>query len=166
MKQQVKVNNTVYQVDYEKTAGKIRISVDDHSYLLDAAAVSGGFYSFLLDGQSHDIRVDGEGNHFSVLVAGKSFDVDFYDPRTRRPSEDVTRSALESQQTICAPMAGRIVRFQVEPGDMVADGDGLIVLEAMKMENELKSQGIGQVKEIMVSVDDVVTPGQKLMVIE
>ncbi len=166
MKQQVKVNNTVYQVDYEKSAGTIRVSIDDRSYLLDAAAVSGGYYSYLLDGQSHDTLVDGEDDHFSVLVAGKCFDVDFYDPRTRRPSDDVSRSTLESQQTICAPMAGRIVRFQVDSGDMVGDGDGLIVLEAMKMENELKSQGVGQVKEILVAVDDVVTPGQKLMVIE
>lgn len=166
MKQQVKVNNTIYQVDYEKSAGRIKVTVDEHSYFLDAAAISGGFYSFLFDGKSHDVQVAGEADHFSVFVAGKSYDVDFYDPRTRRSSDDGTHSAGESQQTICAPMAGRIVRFRVEPGDMVADGDGLIVLEAMKMENELKSQGIGQVKEILVAEDDVVTPGQKLMVIE
>ena len=153
MKQQVKVNNTVYQVDYEKTAGKIKVSVDDQSYLLDAAVISGGFYSFLLDGHSHDLHVEGEDDHFSVLVAGESYEVDFYDPRTRRPT-DVKRSASESQQTICAPMAGRIVRFQVEPGDMVADGDGLIVLEAMKMETSITAERDATVKRVLAKIGD------------
>ena len=167
MKQQVKVNNTVYQVDYERSSGCIQVTIDDRRYLIDAAAVSGGFYSLLLNGQSHDIWLDGRDDHFAVQVDGTPFEVDFYDPRNRRRNDDdIRRFAAQTQQVICAPMAGRIVRFQVETGDMVADGDGLIVLEAMKMENELKSQGIGRVKKILAAVDDVVTPGQQLMVIE
>jgi biotin carboxyl carrier protein len=101
-----------------------------------------------------------------VVVAGKTMDVDFYDPRSRQPSDQSKRSAGVSRQTICAPMAGRIVRFQVAEGDLVQDGQGLIVLEAMKMENELKSQGIGQVRKILVAENDVVAPGQHLMVVE
>lgn len=166
MKREVQVDKRTYQVEYEKTADLIRVSVDGRSYLVDASAVNGGFYSFLVNNRSYDAFVSREKDSFAVVIAGKTMDVDFYDPRSRQPSDESKRSAGISRQTICAPMAGRIVRFQVAVGDMVQDGQGLIVLEAMKMENELKSQGIGQVREILIAENDVVVPGQHLMVIE
>lgn len=166
MKREVQVDKKTYQVEYEKTAGVIRVSVDGRSYQVDASAVSGGFYSILVNNRSCDAFVSREKESFAVVVAGRIMDVDFYDPRSRQPSDESKRSAGVSRQIIRAPMAGRIVRFQVAPGDLVQDGQGLIVLEAMKMENELKSQGIGQVREILVAENEVVVPGQQLMIIE
>jgi biotin carboxyl carrier protein len=166
MKHAVQVDKRTYQVEYEKTAGGLRVWVDGRSYQADASALSGGFYSILINNRSYDAFVSRDKESFAVVVAGKTMDVDFYDPRSRQPSDESKRLAGVSRQTICAPMAGRIVRFQVGAGDLVQDGQGLIVLEAMKMENELKSQGIGQVREILVAENDVVVPGQHLMVIE
>jgi biotin carboxyl carrier protein len=166
MKRQIKVDNSTYQVEYEKADDMVRVAVDDRPSLVDASAVSGGFYSLLVNGSSHDVFVSRGKDHFSVVVAGRNIEVDFHDPRTRRPATQGKHAAEAGRQIICAPMAGRIVRFQVDKGDLVKDGDGLVVLEAMKMENELKSQGIGQIKEILVSENDVVAPGQHLMIIE
>ncbi len=146
--------------------GKLDITIDGRHYSVDVEAVSGGFFSLLINGQSHDVLVSREGEHFSVVVEGNFLEVDFYDPRTMRRTEDVKDSLAGSRQTICAPMAGRIVRFQVQCGDMVKKGDGLIVLEAMKMENEIKSQGVGRVREVLVGENEIVSPGQKIMVIE
>jgi biotin carboxyl carrier protein len=166
MKREVRVDNRTYQVEYEKAADEIRVSVDGRSYLVDASTVDGGFYSILVNGRSYDAFVSREKDSFAVVLAGQALAVDFYDPRSRQPSDESKRSAGISRQTICAPMAGRIVRFQVAAGELVQDGQGLIVLEAMKMENELKSQGIGQVREILVAENDIVAPGQHLMIIE
>lgn len=166
MKRDVKINNRVCRVECEKKAGHIAISVDGRNYQVHAETVAEGLYSFLVNGRSYEALVDRENNHFTVVIEGHCLEVDFYDPRARLPRGDQKSTKVESRQLICAPMAGRIVRFKVAQGDMVEDGEGLIVLEAMKMENELKSQGIGRVKEIMVSEDDVVSPGQQLMVIE
>jgi len=166
MKREARVGNRSCQVEYEKTGDLIRVSVDGRSYLVDAAAVYGDFYSILVNNRSYDAFVSREKDRFTVVVAGETVDVDFYDPRSRQPVDESKPLAGISRQTICAPMAGRIVRFQVAEGDLVQDGQGIIVLEAMKMENELKSQGIGQVREILVAENDVVAPGQHLMIIE
>ncbi|MEW6519712.1 MAG: biotin/lipoyl-containing protein [Thermodesulfobacteriota bacterium] len=166
MKREVQVDKKSYQVEYEKTAGGINVAVNGRCYQVDASALSGGFYSLLVNNRSCDAFVSREKESFSVVVAGRTMEVDFYDPRSRQPAEESKRSAGVSRQVIRAPMAGRIVRFQVGPGELVQDGQGLIVLEAMKMENELKSQGIGQVREILVTENEVVVPGQQLMVIE
>jgi biotin carboxyl carrier protein len=166
MKREVRVNNKIYQVEYEKTADLIRVSVDDRCYLVDVSAVDSNFFSFLVNNQSYDAFVGRDKDSFSVVLAGKTLDVAFYDPRSRQSSDEGRPATVSSRQIVCSPMAGRIVRFRVEKGDMVKDGQGLVVLEAMKMENELKSQGIGQVKEILVDENDVVVPGQYLLIIE
>jgi len=166
MKRQVRVDNKTYLVEYEKRDDRISLSVDGRRYLVDAAAVAGGFCSFLVEGRSYNAFVSREKDHLSVVVAGKTMDVAFPDPRARQPAEELRRSAPAARQIIRAPMAGRIVRLHVAPGDPVRDGQGLVVLEAMKMENELKSQGSGKVREVLVAENDIVVPGQHLIIIE
>ena len=166
MKRQVRVDNTTYLVDCEKRDGRLSLSVDGRRYLVDAAAVAGGFCSFLVEGRSHNAFVGREKDHLSVVLAGKTMEVVFPDPRARQPADEPRRSAPVSRQIIRAPMAGRIVRLQVAAGDLVRAGQALVVLEAMKMENELKSQGTGKVREVLVAENDVVVAGQHLLLIE
>jgi biotin carboxyl carrier protein len=166
MKRQVMVDKRTYLVEYEKKDGRISLSVDGRQYLVDASTVAGGFCSFLVDGCSHDAFISREQEHYFVVVAGNTMDVVFHDPRARRQEDEPSHSATASRQIIRAPMTGRIVRIQVAAGNLVRDGQGLVVLEAMKMENELKSQGIGEVREILVKESDVVVPGQHLIIIE
>jgi glutaconyl-CoA/methylmalonyl-CoA decarboxylase subunit gamma len=71
-----------------------------------------------------------------------------------------------SGQVLRAPMPGRVVLVEVEVGQAVAPGDGLVVLEAMKMENEFKATTSGTVKEIPVKAGQTVNPGDVLVVIE
>jgi biotin carboxyl carrier protein len=166
MKRQVRVDNRTYLVDHEKNGDRITISVDGRPYPVDAAVVAGGFCSLLVAGRSHDAYVSREKGRYAVVIAGHAMDVVFPDPRARQPEEGLARPVVAARQTICAPMAGRIVRLQVRVGDPVQAGQGLVVLEAMKMENELKSEGIGAVKEILVAENDVVAAGQGLIIIE
>ncbi|OKY75031.1 MAG: hypothetical protein BM485_10575 [Desulfobulbaceae bacterium DB1] len=166
MEHRVRVENSTYRVEYEKGSGKMSISVDGRLYLVDFAAVSGGFYSVFVNDQAHDLFVCRQDDRYEVIVHGRPYPVDFFDPRSRRVEDATQGSTAGTRQIIRAPMAGRIVRIQMAVGDMVRDGEGLIVLEAMKMENELKSQAIGRVKEISVKENDVVAPGRQLMIIE
>jgi len=160
------VDNKIYQVEYEKMSDLVKVSIDGRAYLVDFSSVDGSSFSFLVNNQSYDAIVSKNKDTFSIVLGGKTFDVEFNDPRSRQHSDERRQTRENSRQTICAPMAGRIARFRVCKGDMVKEGQGLVVLEAMKMENELKSQGSGQVKEVFVEENDIVTPGQYLLIIE
>ena len=110
--------------------------------------------------------MSGRDNRFTVGFNGREIDVEFFDPRARKVGVDLGKAVAEGEQPIKAPMAGRIVKILVKSDDQVQEGEGLIVLEAMKMENKIVSQGIGKVLDILVSDDDTVESGQDLMVID
>ena len=160
------VKNRLYPVTYGMEGEKIRITIEDRTYLVDAVCPADGFFSLLINGRCYDAAIEAGDNSYTVLVQGRAGQVDFLDPRDRRPADDLKRSIKEGRQSIHAPMAGQLIRLLVQPGDLVEDGQGLVVLEAMKMENELKSQGVGKVKKIFVTTGDVVEPGQELLIIE
>ena len=160
------VKNRLYPVTYGMEGEKIRITIEDRDYLVDAVCPADGFLSLLINGRCYNAAIEGGDNRYTVLVQGRAGQVDFHDPRDRRPADDLKRSIKEGRQSIHAPMAGQLIRLLVQPGDLVEDGQGLVVLEAMKMENELKSQGVGKVKKIFVTTGDVVEPGQELLIIE
>ncbi len=166
MKTEVTVANRTYIVEYESHGEGLKICIDDQAYTVDTNNFTDVFYSILIAGKSYDIVAAGKDDIYSVAVGGESFNVHFFDPRACLNREKHSQSALESHQLISAPMAGRIIRFKAQVGDLVTSNDGLVILEAMKMENEIKSRGIGVVKEIFAAEDDVVEPGQKLMIIE
>lgn len=165
MHAEVKVGNSMYQVRYAKEGGLLKIDIAGRQYVVDAANSAANSFSLLIDNQSYDAIVDGRQDSFSIVVQGETLQVDFFDPRSRQPADALEQSRQAGQQTILAPMAGQIIKVSVNKGALVKAGDGLIVLEAMKMENELKSRGVGEVQEVFVSAGDIVTPGQKLLII-
>ena len=166
MRSEVKVGNSVYPVSYAKDGDLLKIAIAGREYLVDAVSPSGNSLSLLINNQSYDVIVDGGQDSFSIVIEGETFQVDFFDPRARKPLDGQGHARQAGEQTILAPMAGQIIKVSVNKGDLVKDGEGLVVLEAMKMENELKSRGAGEVREIFVSKGDVVTPGQRLLLIE
>ena len=107
----------------------------------------------------------------SVLTAGRSHrvtagagSVEVFDPRNLRARKagSVSRGRLE----VAAPMPGKVVRLLVAAGDVVELGQGLIVVEAMKMQNEIKSRKAGRVVEVRTKPDAAVTAGEILLVVE
>jgi len=102
------------------------------------------------------MRMDVEGERYAIRVEEESR----YIIRTRGAQGQVPGQVLK------APMPGKVTLIEVAVGQAVAPGDGLIVLEAMKMENEFKAQVAGTVKEIRVAAGQAVNPGDVLLVIE
>jgi len=144
----------------------IDVKIDGRHYRADVSTIYEQFYSILIDGRSVEALVSGRDNRFTVGFNGREFDVEFFDPRACKVGADMGKAVAEGEQPIKAPMAGRIVKILVKKDDQVQEGDGLIVLEAMKMENKIVSQGMGKVLDILVSDDDTVESGQELMVID
>lgn len=104
-------------------------------------------------------------NMFDVAVRGNNHLVTVIDPRRLRTDEDSDRDHHGTAE-ITAPMPGKVVRVLVEAGEEVEAGAGLVVVEAMKMQNEMKSPRAGAVVSIKVSAGDTVEAGTLLAVIE
>ena len=119
-----------------------------------------GVYSILMDGCSYDAFVTESPLGMAVSIDGYRFDVEVRDPR--RWSRKGAGHGGEGVQTIISPMPGKVVRVLVEPGDEVQPGQGIVVVEAMKMQNELKADRAGKVLAIAAREGATVTAGQVL----
>lgn len=120
-------------------------------------------YSVLLDGRSYEARVEETPSALVVVIDGYRFEIEVRDPR-----RFVRRSGVaggEGVAAVVAPMPGKVVRVLVAAGDMVEAGQGLLVVEAMKMQNEMKAARAGSVLSVSAREGDTVTAGEVLATI-
>jgi biotin carboxyl carrier protein len=148
MKWQILVNDRPVDIDPERMGA--------------VTPVEPGVYSVVLDGKSFEVRMIPGAQQ--VQVAGRRFTVEVRDPRN---SSRRSRDALGGgRQNVIAPMPGKVIRVLVHEGDAVDAGHGLVVVEAMKMQNEMKASRPGKVVEVRVHDGDTVASGDTLVVLE
>jgi biotin carboxyl carrier protein len=128
------------------------------------AEVEPGVFSVLLDGRSYEARAEPGENCAWVTVRGRRFQIAIIDPR--RWTESNARVHGHDRETIVASMPGKIVRILVQPGETVVAGQGVIVVEAMKMQNEMKARRAGRVAAVPVHEGETVAAGAILATIE
>jgi biotin carboxyl carrier protein len=123
-----------------------------------------GVFSVLLDGRSYEARVERTGRVTVVIIDGRRFEIEVRDPRRwLRKSGPHGGAGVE---TLTAPMPGKVVRVLAAPGEAVEVGQGILVVEAMKMQNELKTTRGGTVVSIEAKEGATVAAGEALAVIE
>ncbi len=162
MKYEVTINDNSAELSIDGEQFRYRrasADVVEHDYSL--AGSGEGSYSVLIGARSYSVASLG-GHEFSVN--GRVFRVEVFDPRGMRARRTV--GAAEGRQAVAAPMPGRVIRVLVEAGQAVEAGQGLIVVEAMKMQNEMKSPKAGRVIEVKASDGATVAAGDVLIVIE
>ena len=139
------------------------ITFDGSPLSAEIAPLGGGVFSLLLDGESIRVVLSGEGDR-TALCSGITGEVALESPRSRLLKQfGGIADEAHRQLEIRAPMPALVVRIEVEVGQRVAQGEGLIVLEAMKMENELNAPHAGTVKEILVEKGRSVEKGALLV---
>jgi biotin carboxyl carrier protein len=152
-------------VEVTGEGGLYRVVVGDTTSDVDARQVAEGIWSILIAGASHIVDVSEEGGVSLVEVDGERYSI-----RVEEETRYIIRTrggkAGASGQVLKAPMPGKVVLVEVEVGQVVAPGDGLLVLEAMKMENEFRAAAAGTVVEIRVEAGQAVNLGDVLVVIE
>lgn len=152
----------------ERADGKTAISINGRKHSVDWAEVNGGgAFSVLLDGKSYDLEIKESEKGLSVFALGRHFDLTVEEEQTHRArmlSGGSQKTAKEKAAR--APMPGLIVKIEVAVGQKVSPGDGLLIMEAMKMENEIKAKGAGVVKAIKVAERQPVEQGQVLITFE
>ncbi len=131
---------------------------------VDIREIEPAVYSVLRGGKSFTARVIPSLGGYLVEVDGREFVLDVRDPRDAARRE--TASAGAGRQNLTASMPGKVVRVLVTEGQEVASGQGLIVVEAMKMQNEIKAAKPGRVAKIHVQDGATVEAGEALLIIE
>jgi biotin carboxyl carrier protein len=120
-----------------------------------------GCQSILISGRSYRVTRGASGE---VLVNGWPVQVEVFDPRSLRGRKSAGSSG--GRVEISAPMPGKVMRVLAVPGDVVEAGQGLVVVEAMKMQNEMKSPKAGRVVEVRTRADAAVVAGEALVIVE
>jgi biotin carboxyl carrier protein len=136
-------------------------SVDGRAVTVDACVLEPGVMSLVVDGRQFRCLLDGD----AVLIGGRRIPFSRFDPRSLAARRAGAEGA-DGPRAVKAPMPGRVVRVAVAVGDAVEQGAAVVVIEAMKMQNELKSPKSGTVARIAVSVGDTVGVGDVLAVVE
>jgi acetyl/propionyl-CoA carboxylase alpha subunit len=149
-----------------------QVSLDGRTYTVDAHAMPSEIVTALIDNKSYDIDLERASENtldgrLGVRVRGRVIYLDMLDERRKKMRDaQATRFAENGVARICSPMPGKVLRVMVSVGQEVLEGQGVVVVEAMKMENELKSPKNGVVKELRAKVGDSVDTGALLLVIE
>ena len=142
-----------------------RVRIDGAEQVVDARAVVGGL-SLLIDGKNHEVSLTRSTDDFDVLLANRRFRFRLLtEERARRAAARGGREA-SGRREVKASMPGKVIDVLVNVGDRVEPKQGLLVIEAMKMENEIKSSGAGEVKEVHVARGQAVESGEVLVVLE
>jgi biotin carboxyl carrier protein len=149
---------------------KLQVALDgrlveiDSDQLAAVQQVEPGVYSVLLNDTSYEIRLIESSPGLIAEAGGLRFQVEIRDPRDT--SGGARASIASGRQSVTAPMPGKVIRVLVNAGDVVEAGQGLVVVEAMKMQNEVKAKRPGGVSEVRAKAGDTVNAGDTLLILE
>jgi len=149
-------------VELERDADHWKISLDGQPVHADAVQIGPNTLSLLLEGQSYEVHIaQSPDGALKLQTALQEFTAEVADPRAWRGRRHGALEA-EGRQQVVAPMPGKVVRVLVQAGEKVEAGQGLLVVEAMKMQNEIRSPKGGTVERLHVSEGQPVNAGEIL----
>ena len=150
----------------ELGANQFEVMIDGVAVHVDVARSGRTIYSIIEDGKQFEVMIDEQGARgFDVLVGGQLLHLQAHDERSRLLAA-TARAVVTGPQRVEAEMPGKVVKIVAQAGATVQEGQGVLILEAMKMENEIKSPIDGIVKEISVAEGQTVESGAQLFVVE
>ena len=163
----MKYITTIEEQEYTiEISGENEIRVNDELYSVDFRQLEGGILSLLLDNQSHEALVEEREDYWQVLIQGELYTVQVQDERAYRLAKARGITAVVSGEvSIKSPMPGLIIAVTAEEGQSVNKGDKVVILESMKMENELRAPRAGVVNRIHVEAGASVEKDQVLATI-
>jgi len=163
----VTINGVVYGLDLDQddASGSWHCRVDDSEIKIDAVLTQPDVLSTLIEGKVYEIRRERIENGSRIWVGDQPYSAEVRDPRSLRGRK--SRTDLEKgARHLVAPMPGKVVRFLVGVNSLVEAGQGVVVVEAMKMQNEIKSPKKGSVLKLTVAEGAAVNAGDVLAIVE
>jgi biotin carboxyl carrier protein len=164
VKLDIEIGGAKRRIELIRADGVVRWLIDGQPLDADAVEVSPGVYSILINGRSFEARVESASADLRVVANAKEYKVKIQDPRAWKRNRAGAAEA-EGRQQVLAPMPGKIVRVLVQAGDQVEAGQGLLVVEAMKMQNEIRAPKTGKIERVAVVAGQTVNAGETVAVV-
>ena len=160
----VNIDGKNYRLELERVDGRWACRVDGRAVEIDAVLARRDVLSILIDGKAYEIKRERTAVDMHLWVGSVRYAAQLRDPRSLRSR--VTADDGKGPRKLLAPMPGKIVRVLVAESAEVEAGQGIVVVEAMKMQNEMKAPRAGRVAAITVREQEAVIAGQILIAIE
>jgi biotin carboxyl carrier protein len=168
MKLTAEISGEKLELEVKQEGTRVEASIDGRRYEVEARSTRPGVYTLLSGGRVYECRVGEAGagqEAVEVTVGSSAYAVNLIDPKRLRGGQSAG-ALLDGTAQIVAPMPGKVVRVLAEAGQEVEAGAGLVIVEAMKMQNEMKSPKAGRVASINVETGATVNAGDVLAVVE
>ena len=164
MKYVATIGHDAHEVEVSGADGRYRVTVGETEWDVDARSTMPGIYSILIGGVSYVADVVDRDGACVVEVGGEQYEITVEEQTRHIIRTRGGAGAGAGSRTLTAPLPGKISRVAVQPGDAVSAGDILLVIEAMKMENEFRAAAAGTVADVRVAAGQAVNAGDVLIV--
>jgi biotin carboxyl carrier protein len=161
----VVIEGKSYRLELEREGDTYRGQLDGTPVRLDAILARPDVISLIVDGKSYEVKRELTPRDLHLWIKGARYAVEVRDPRSLQ-SRRAGREPAAGPRKLIAPMPGKVVRLLIKEKDRVEAGQGMVVIEAMKMQNELKSPKQGTVQKLCASEGSLVNAGDVLAVVE
>lgn len=168
MKLHATIADSQADIQIRDDGSRVFAEIHDRRYELDAHECGAGSFLLLVNGHVFDCRVEGRpesGKRIDVVVGTAQYSVTLTDPKRLRSAAGIVGHG-DDLARIVAPMPGKVVRVLVAVGDRVNAGAGIVIVEAMKMQNEMKTPKAGKVAALNAELGATVNAGDVLAVVE
>ena len=146
--------------------GLYEVTLRGETHVVDAFQHDSGTLSLVVDAASYSVQLDERRTELKIHLRDSVFALEILDERRLRMRRAAGKFTVEGRQALVAAMPGRVVRVPRKPGDAVREGEGVVVVEAMGMENDARSPKDGTVVEVLVQEGQEVERGARLATVE
>jgi biotin carboxyl carrier protein len=161
----VTIDGTDHRLELDLSAGRWRCLLDGREVQIDAVLAQPDVLSLVVEGRAYEVRRERVEGDWRIWVGNRPYAAEVRDPRLLRGRKQRTDHSKGARRLV-APMPGKVVRFLVEENSAVEAGQGVVVVEAMKMQNEIKSPKKGIVRKFAVAEGAAVNAGDVLAIVE
>jgi len=161
----VSIDGKGYRLELSQADGKWQCRLDGREVQMDAVLTRRDVISLLIDGKSYEIKREMTALDMHLWVGSARYAAEIRDPRSLRGRKEGA-DAAKGPRKLVAPMPGKVVRLLVKEGTEVQAGQGVVVVEAMKMQNEIKSPKRGTLKQVLALEGAAVNAGDVLAIVD
>lgn len=166
MKYRVRISGQEFKVGIKEEEGGLQVELGGKEIGANLTELKKNkIYSLLVDNRAYDLEIRRKNGEFEINYGGRKYSGEILEETLAKLKSTAPKEVLK-QKELKAPMPGLVVKIEVEEGQIVKIGDGILIMEAMKMENEIKSSYEGKVKKILVREKQTVDKDQVLLVLE
>lgn len=165
MEYEFKVEDKVYNLKIELKDGNYKIELDGKNYDINAESISPNTISFLVDGKTLTAYLAQSDDKVYVSINGEEFCIEKPDEKGKKGFAE-EHAHVGEKDSVSTPMPGKVVKILIKVGDEVRKNQTLVIVEAMKMENEIKSPTVAKIKKINFKEGDLVDTGQPIVELE